>query len=445
MDAPAREAIATAQRGGRARATFAALQIRDFRLLWLNALSFYVARGMQVLVLSWLVLELTDAPGLVGAVLFAQGIPLALFSLPAGIVADRFDRRWLLIASQVVSVLATAILALLVTADAAPVWSVFVIAFGLGSAMALGQPSRQALVPALVGPERLMNAIVLSNIVQNLSFVIGPGIAAGLVKLVDFEGALLAQFSLLFVGLPWLLAMRSPPVERVTEHAPPFSALREGLAFIARSPFIRSLFAVTAFTGVFFVGTFQALLPVFARDELEVGVVGFGALSTTFGIGMFAGSLFIASRGDFVRKGEVLLRSLLIGSAVFLVFAVSRWYALSLATMLAWGVGAAFFMNLTTALIQSNTPDELMGRVMSVQALAFFGVMPLGNLEAGLLAEVVGPPATAALSAIAVGLLALIFLLREPRLRGATSPVTAQRTPSAPASSRAPAARRTDS
>lgn len=404
----------------RVRAALLALEIRDFRLLWFNGFSFFIARGMQLVVLSWLVLDLTDSPTLVGAVLFTQGIPLALFSLPAGIIADRFDRRVLLIISQSGSTLATAVLAFLVLTDAVTTWSVFVLAFGMGTAMALGQPSRQALVPALVGPQRLMNAIVLSNMVQNLSFVVGPAIAGGLLQLADFEGALLAQLAILLVGLPWLFAMRSPPIDRRIAPASPMSDLREGLSYIATSPFIRSLFIVTAFTGIFLVGTYQALLPIFARDVLDVGELGFGLLSSALGIGMFAGSVFIASRGDFARKGEVLLRSLIIGAFVFFVFAVSQWYMLSLAMMLAWGFGAAFFMNLTMTLIQSNTPDQLMGRVMSVQALAFFGVMPIGNLEAGALAEAVGAPATGVVGAVAVGLMVAYFFARQPNLRAAT-------------------------
>ena len=294
-----------------------------------------------------------------------------------------------------------------------------VLAFLMGTAMALGQPSRQALVPSLVGPERLMNAIVLNNLVQNLSFVVGPALAGGLLAGLGFGGTFLTQVAILLAGLPLLLAMRAPPVERPATQRSAVAELREGLAHIADSPFIRSLFVVSAFTGVFFVGTYQALVPIFARDVLDVGSTGLGLLSAAFGLGMFFGSVFIASRGDLPRKGETLLRSLFIGAIVFFVFAVSRWYALSLVTMLAWGFGAAFFMNLTITLIQSHTPDRLMGRVMSVQALAFYGMSPIGNLEAGGLAEVFSAPAAAIVGAAAVGLMAAVFFVREPELRAA--------------------------
>jgi len=396
-----------------------ALQGRDFRYLWFNAFSFFIARGMQMVAVSWLVLDLTDSPTLVGAVLFAQGAPLALFSLPAGVWADRLDRRLLLIASQAGSALTTGVLAALILAGAIDTWEVFVLAFLMGTAMALGQPSRQALVPSLVGPERLMNAIVLNNLVQNLSFVVGPALAGGLLAGLGFGGTFLTQVAILLAGLPLLLAMRAPPVERPATQRSAVAELREGLAHIADSPFIRSLFVVSAFTGVFFVGTYQALVPIFARDVLDVGSTGLGLLSAAFGLGMFFGSVFIASRGDLPRKGETLLRSLFIGAIVFFVFAVSRWYALSLVTMVAWGFGAAFFMNLTITLIQSHTPDRLMGRVMSVQALAFYGMSPIGNLEAGGLAEVVSAPAAAIVGAAAVGLMAAVFFVREPELRAA--------------------------
>ncbi|MDP3767125.1 MAG: MFS transporter, partial [Dehalococcoidia bacterium] len=242
----------------------------------------------------------------------------------------------------------------------------------------------------------------------------------GLLAIVGFEGTFLAQVGLLAIGLPWLLAMRTPSVERPLHPTSALTEVREGLAHIADSSFIRSLFVVTAFTGVFFVGAYQALVPVFARDVLDVGSTGLGLLSAFFGAGMFAGSLFIASRGNFERKGEVLLRSLLVGSVVFLVFAASRWYALSLVAMIAWGFGASFFMNLTITLIQSHTPDRLMGRVMSVQALAFYGMSPIGNLVAGGLAEGASAPIAAAVGAAAVGVMALYLLARSPALRLAT-------------------------
>ena len=401
-------------------AAFDALESRSFRYLWLNSFLFFIARGMQLLAISWLVLDLTDSPSLVGVALFAQGIPLALLSLPAGIWADRLDRRSILLAGHTLSVLLTAVLAALVLADAIAVWSIILLAFLLGSSMAIGQPSRQALVPSLVPGERLMNAIVLSNMVQNLSFVIGPAVAGGLIALAGFGGAFVAQVVVLAIGLPFLLALRAPAVQRTEERRSALTELREGLAHIIESPFIRSLFIVTAFSGIFFVGNFQALLPVFARDILDSGSVGLGFMNAAFGLGMLAGSLFIASRGNLERKGEALLRSLIIGGVIFLAFSASRWYPLSLVLLLAWGFGAAFFMNLTITLIQSHTPDRLMGRVMSVQALAFFGVSPIGNVEAGLLAEVLGAPAAAAIGAVAVGVMAAAMFLWQPNLREAT-------------------------
>jgi MFS family permease len=325
-----------------------------------------------------------------------------------------------LLGSQALAALTTGILAVLVLADLIAIWSIFALAFCLGSAQALGQPSRQALVPALVPSDRLMNAIVLNTLVQNGSFVIGPAIAGFLLATVDFGGTFVTQVVLLCAGIPWLLAMRTPPADRAQGRAHGFAALREGLRHVGQSPFIRSLFLVTAFTGIFFVGTYQALIPIFADDVLDVGEVGFGALNAAFGLGTFAGSLFIATRGDLPRKGEALLRSLFVGSAVLAGFALSQWFYVSFVLMLAWGACAAFFMNLTITLIQSHTPDHLMGRVMAVQALAFFGMSPLGNLLAGSIAEVASAQLAALVGAAAVGLLTASFLVRREDLVEAT-------------------------
>ncbi|MEX1254428.1 MAG: MFS transporter [Dehalococcoidia bacterium] len=420
MTVEAQAAPATPATGGRFAAATDALHVRDFRLLWLNSLTFFLGRSMQMVAVSWLVLDITDSAALVGAALFAQGLPLALFSLPAGVWADRLDRRRLLVVSQTVSVVMTAVLTFLLLIDAVMVWQIFVIAFVMGTAMALGQPSRQALVPSLVGPERLMNAIVLNNLVQNLSFVIGPALAGLLLAQIGFGGTFVVQVGLLVAGLPWLLAMRVPPIAHQTERAPLMTELREGVSHVLASPLVRSLFIVTAFTGIFYVGTYQALSPVFARDILDVGALGLGFMNAAFGTGMFLGSIFIASRRNLNRKGEVLLVSLLTGALVFGVFAASRWFALSELALLAWGFGAAFFMNLTITLIQANTPDRVMGRVMSVQALCFYGVSPIGNLLGGVLAEVVSAPFAVVVSSVAVGVLAIWYLLRQPELRAAS-------------------------
>jgi MFS family permease len=420
MTVEARAAPAATATSGRFATTIDALRVRDFRLLWLNSLTFFLGRSMQMVAVSWLVLDMTDSAALVGAVLFAQGLPLALFSLPAGVWADRIDRRRLLVISQTTSVLLTAALTLLLLFDVVMVWQIFVIAFFMGTAMALGQPSRQALVPALVGQDRLMNAIVLNNLVQNLSFVIGPAVAGGLLWAAGFANTFLVQVLLLLVGLPWLLAMRVPRVEQQTERAPMVTELREGVAHVLGSPLVRALFVVTAFTGIFYVGTYQALSPIFARDILDVGAQGLGLMNAAFGTGMFLGSMFIASRRDMRRKGAALLISLLTGALVYGAFAASRWFPVSELALLAWGFGAAFFMNLTITLIQANTPDRVMGRVMSVQALCFYGVSPIGNLLGGVLAEVVSAPFAVAVSSVAVGALAVWFLLRVPELRRAT-------------------------
>jgi predicted MFS family arabinose efflux permease len=216
-----------------------------------------------------------------------------------------------------------------------------------------------------------------------------------------------------------LLLLRAPSVVHETEAAPLVREVRDGIAYVLGSPLLRSLFVVTIFCGVFYVGTYQALAPVFARDILGVGAMALGFMNAAFGTGMFVGSIFIASRRDFQRKGEALLVSLLLGAVVFCVFAASRWFPLSELTLLAWGFGAAFFMNLTITLIQANTPDHVMGRVMSVHALCFFGMSPIGNLLAGVLADVVSAPFAVVVSSVAVGGLAVWYLLRQPALRSA--------------------------
>jgi MFS family permease len=417
-------AAAPASQRARSRAGTAlrALEVRDFRLLWFNSLTFFVGRSMGMVAVSWLVKELTDSSFMVGLSFFAQGMPVALLILPAGAWADRIDRRSLLIASQVMTAALIAVLTLLILAEIEAIWSVLLLGVGLGASQAIGLPSRQAIVPSLVGQERLMNAIVLTNMVQNLSFVIGPALAGIALAVLGFKGTFVIQVALLAAGIPWLVAMRRSPVpeEAAGERSGMISQVWDGVRYIARSDAIRPLFVISAFSGVFFLGSFQALMPIFADDVLDVGDLGLGIMNSVFGIGTFAGSLYIATRGDLPRKGQTLLVSLLLGAVVFFAFALSESFAFSLAMLLAWGAGAAFFMNLTTTLIQSRVLDNVMGRVMSVQTLAFFGLSPIGALIGGAIAQAYGAPAAAVVGAIAIGSVSAWYLLRNNGLRTAS-------------------------
>jgi predicted MFS family arabinose efflux permease len=267
-----------------------------------------------------------------------------------------------------------------------------------------------------------MNAIVLTNMVQNLSFVIGPALAGIALAVLGFKGTFVIQVALLAAGIPWLLAMRRAPVpeDAAHERSGMISQVWDGVRYIVGSDAIRPLFVISAFSGVFFLGSFQALMPIFADDILDVGDLGLGIMNSVFGIGTFAGSLYIAARGDLPRKGQTLLVSLLMGSVVFFAFALSESFVFSLAMLLAWGVGAAFFMNLTTTLIQSRVLDSVMGRVMSVQTLAFFGLSPIGALIGGAIAQAYGAPAAAVVGAVAIGAVSAWYLVRDNELRTAT-------------------------
>jgi len=365
---------------------------------------------MQTTAQGWLVLRLTDSPALLGVATAASSLPVLLLSVYAGVLADRFDRRWLLGSSQVVQGLAAASLAILTMAGIVQFWQIALLAAVAGTAQALGSPAFQALVPALAGTGAIGNAVALNSAQFNLSRVVGPAIAGVVVGLAGEAPAFWLN-ALSFGAVVWvLLRIRLPPEEALerTEMSM-WAHLLDGLAYVRERRVLVVLLALAGAPAVFLL-PYLTLLPVFARDILGIGAEGLGLLTAAIGIGALSGALGVAFFRPAGGSGRTMLAGLFVMVVGVAAFAESTSVAVSCAALAVVGAAQVAYFTSANTLIQLLSPPRLRGRIISLYVLTSFGLAPLGSLVAGALAQTVGAPLTLVMGAAAalVGTLAAL-------------------------------------
>ncbi|MXX18493.1 MAG: MFS transporter [Dehalococcoidia bacterium] len=411
--------------------TFATFRSKPFTLLWANTIVFAVSQSIQQFTLVWLGLEigkdgvelwsgLTVGSGTaVGLIVFALGVPVLFFGLYAGILTDRLDRRLLLFGSQVAGIAITAGAATLVALDTLNFWGIFGLAAVLGLIVAFGMPVRLAIVPSLVRPERVLNAVTLMNVGQQVALG-GAAVSGAIISVGGTEAAFAAQAGLLALGLIALFPLRMPVV-RTDVRRSVREDLREGFAFVVQHAGIRSLMIVLLATALVMAGAFQALLPKIAVDHLGAGPFKASALLTVMLGGNLITSLMLASFERVDRAGLFFLITLVVGGILNVSVGLAPWYTIALVIMFLNGLDAGVFVNLNMALIQAHTPNAIMGRVMSIYQMCMAGGMPLGALIAGLMADSVGTREWFAICGAMLILLGLGMIATQPALRRMSS------------------------
>jgi MFS family permease len=402
--------------------TFASLKRhRNYRLFFTGQVISVSGTWMQNVALAWLVVELTSSPIAVGALAFCRFIPFTIFGLVAGVVADRFDNRRLVIMTQTVSMALSAILAVLVLSGAETLWLVYLLAALGGTALVFDAPGRHALTFQMVGRDELPNAVALNASLFNASRVVGPALAGVLIAAFGV-GICFALNTVTFVAvLIGLLMMREDelvPVERSAEPPTMMRGIREGFAWVLRSPEMRLVLAIV--TVVSTVGfNFHVILPLLASDTLDTGPEVFGILSACFGGGALVGALLSAALGRASWKVLVL------GTAGFSVSLLGLAPVSSVVPcgMLLFAAGVCFTLWTSNAnsILQLRAPDHLRGRVVSLYLWAFAGLAPLGGLFAGWLCEVGGTQLSFAVAG-STGLLMAGLAARRLSLRRAAAP-----------------------
>ena len=374
---------------------FAALQHRNFRLLWLGQLISFSGSMMQQAAILWHVSILVppDRRGLaLGIVGLVRVGPIIVFSLISGVVADALDRRRLMMVTQVSAALVATALAALAFAGVSVVWPVYLLAALGAAASAFDGPARQALIPNLVPPEHLANALSLNQIMFQSASVLGPSIGGVLIASLGVGSAYLFNaISFVFV-IAALVAMRDVPVIDAHERAAAsLGAAREGLRFVFSSPIIRATMLLD-FAATFFSSA-TALLPIFAQDVLHVGANGYGWLYAAPSVGsLLAGAVMIRAVDRIERRGVVLLWAIGVYGCATVAFGVSRIFWVTFLCLALTGAADAVSTVLRSIIRQLMTPNRLRGRVTSVNMIFFMGGPQLGELEAGLVANWKGAP-----------------------------------------------------
>ena len=397
--------------------TFSAFSEPAFRLVWANNFTYALAQGIQRFAFIWLALDLSKSNGVLGAVSFALGIPVLFFSLPAGVLSDRYDRRVLLIGSQIFVLGASLLTAALIWAGLVNVAVVLGLALLVGSGVAVGQPVRRAIVPTIVAPDRLMNAITLNSLGQNGSQIVGPALGGAAIAIWGIGASFALQSVLMGLGLLVLVPLRIPRTEARRQQRRIRAEIGEGFGFILRRADIRALFILLLGSALIMMGPWQALLLKIAKEELGSGPFSASMLFAAMGSGMICSSLLLASRPRIPNAGGWFATTLVTGGLLAVGIGLSNVYWLTFGFMLLSGLNAGFFINLNLTLIQSHTPNAVMGRVMSIYAFVQMGGSPLGSLLAGGGAEVVGAGEWFALCGAAMAALAALFLATQPGLR----------------------------
>lgn len=401
----------------RPRQTFSALRHPHFRRFWWGGLVSLTGSWVQITAQSWLVYDLTGSPFMLGTVTLANTIPTMLLGLFGGVIADRSEKRHLLIATQSTFMIVSIALAALTLTGRITVWYILSLSVISGIAAALDMPTRQSLIAHLVDREDLLNAIALNSAAFNGSRIIGPAIAGLIIDQLGNRGGPGWSFAVNSVSYLAVIAalatisVNSRPANG--ERRPVLGELREGVAFAWQHPVLRALLGLLAVTGLFGF-SFHVLMPVFARDVLHVPARGYGILLTASGIGATIGVLTLATvRPE--RLGAVILGASTVFVAMLAAFAASAIYSLSLLLMLGLSGAMTAYLSATNTMIQTIVPDALRGRVMSLYMLAFFGTAPLGGLLMGSLASALGSQTAVLIGAAvcALGVLAMWSAVRE--------------------------------
>lgn len=366
----------------------AALQSRNFRLLWGGAFLSTVGTWMQKVAQNWLVLSLTGSAWYLGLDAFLGELPLLLFTLIGGVVADRYDRRRLLIGSQVLQMLSAAALFVIVVTGVVHVWHVLLLSFVTGCAQAFGGPANQSLLPSLVPKRDLPNAIALNSIQFNLSRLIGP-VLAGVVLAAYGTAVCFGVNALSYLAVvAALVAISVPHVRPVGRHSLGHE-LRGGLRHVRHDPTLRSLIVV-AFLSTFLGLPMQTFLPVIAQQIFGEGVALYSTMMAWSGGGAVLGALIVAWMGRYPGMGRMVLMLQAVFALLIIAVAWSRSLPLTYLLLVCAGVAGIMTTSLLTSLVQFVAPDALRGRVMSIYMMAFRGGMPLGSLVSGALISSLG-------------------------------------------------------
>ena len=392
------------------RKTFSALKHRNFRLFFSGQLISFTGTWMTTTAQGWLVYQLTGSKALLGLVAAAASAPMLFFATWGGWVADRYSKRSVIVVTQTCQMVMSLTMAALVWSGLVQPWHIIVLAILGGITMAFDMPARQSFVIEMTSREDLMNAISLNSSAFNCARIIGPSIAGFLMAQVGIAMCFLLDGLSFIAVISGLLLMRLPKREtQIESDAGPIGQALEGFRYVwghRRVLTILSLFAVVGIFG----WSYSVLIPAFAQDVLHLGANGYGMLMAGSGVGALAAALTVASAGHILPTRIMALGGIGIFSVALALFAFNKNIYVATVLLAIVGFGIVLYFSTSNTVLQSIVPDEMRGRVMGIWTLIFGGMIPLGSLQAGLMADFLGTPATIAIGALVCALAALVTL-----------------------------------
>jgi MFS family permease len=399
-----------ANNGSRMNNLLGALQYRDFRYYWFSALSFVLGWQILRMVLNWVGYELTNSAIYLGALGGAMALGTISVSLIGGVIADRINRKILLITTQILMTIAVGVLLFLSFLDTMNSWHLLVASLLIGIIQGIDMPTRSALIPALIPNKKyLMNGLALGSAVWQGTRIFGPSLGGFMIKFIGSTSSFAAVTVTYFIGTILLSRLKIPHISRETGNV--IQELKNGLLFISNNALFFNLILLT-FVDSFFGIAYMQILPIFAKDILSVGPDGMGLLMGASAAGGLIGTFTAA----VVVQGRWPRLMLIGGAALFgtfvLVFAISTNIWLSLITLFFSGIFNSLTMITNQTILQTAVPDELRGRVMGVFSLTY-SLIPLGGLQVGILADFLGAEIAVVIGSLVVILFSLSLLLRR--------------------------------
>lgn len=384
-----------------------ALKLANFRRLWLNNLCYFMAFNALRFVFGWYVLDgINRGEQEQGYMIFALGIPAIFLVLQAGAWADRLDPRRLLIATQVAGAVVLAGTAVLIATDQATMGWMLVAAVAAGATSSVGQPVRASLVPALVGKQHLFGAIAINALAMTISMILGPVVVQQVGDRFDFDGAFWFLCLLLVLGLLAVWRLEVPARQEAPgPKRPVLTDTIEAVGHVVRDPSLRVLFLLLSVAGLTVNPAVMITLQAFIKEELGRNSGEAAQPFALMGVGLAISSFVVMRKGDMPNKGAAFQRALMLGSTMTILMGLTTEFVQLLPLVFVMGLAGGFYINMNQGLIQANTPQALMGRVMGLFTLVQVGLMPIGALILGVVAGVVGTGRTisgAALVALVV-------------------------------------------
>lgn len=406
-------ALAARARGGAAR-VFRSLAVPNYRYYFAGHAVSVIGTWMQRVAQDWLVLDLSGSAVALGIATALQFLPTLLFGVWGGVLVDRLDRRRTIMATQAVSAVLAAVLAVAALGGFASLWLVYALALGLGLVTVVDVPARQAFVTEMVGPQDYVNAQSLNSTVHNAGRLVGPAVAGILIATVDVGAAFAinaVSFAAVLFGLSRMDVSALRPVPRAAKGT---GGARAGLSYVWGHPELRACMVLVAVVALF-GQNFRVVLPLLAKDTLSGGPEVYGWLTSALGVGAMLGAL--ASAGRQKVTSWSLLRWTWLFAAVNVVAAVLPWLGAVLVAMVALGIANISFNTLARVMLQIGTEPEMQGRVIALHSLVFLGSTPVGGPVVGWLCERWGAGAGLLVAGVSAGLAAVAVLPLFRRFR----------------------------